>query len=168
MIAKQLILRVLILASGCATEQSKWKFSPGTAQEGVEGANPKEWVKNATEMSEDLKHLVIEGKLTLTEATRLEKERRSERTREIQSTLNLIKKEVREEYAASRPAKIKSSILKEQLCLGMDDKDVLVCLGQPERKTHAVTRSGLVENWAYKRLTVWFEDGLVISWREEE
>jgi hypothetical protein len=170
MIAKKLILLGLILAGGCMTEQPKWKFSPGTAQRGMEQsvANPKGGVKDATDMSEDIKRQVVDGKINTSEATRIETERRTERARQVQHTLDKIKKEAREEYASSRPYPIKNSILKEQLCLGMDDRDVLVCLGQPDRKTRTVTRQGVRETWAYTKLFVWFEDGVVMGWREEE
>lgn len=153
MIAKKLIVLGLLLVGGCMTEPPKWKFSPGTDQQvSIESApGPQDQVKHATEKSKD--------------ASRNEKERQMER---VQRALDKIKKESREEYAASRPYPIKDSILKEQLCLGMDDRDVLVCLGQPERKTRTVTRHGVRDTWAYMKLNVWFEDGVVMGWREEE
>jgi hypothetical protein len=168
MIAKKFILLGLLLASGCATEPPRYTVIRGTAHQGEATTNPKDWVNKATDMSEDLKRQVVEGKLELPEAIRIEKERRAERDRQVQSSLDRIKKESREEYAATRPAKIKNCILKEELCIGMDDRDVLVCLGQPERKSRIVTRSGLRENWLYSKLSVWFEDGAVMGWQQEE
>ena len=168
MIAKKFILLGLLLASGCATEPPRYKVIQGTASQSEAIANPKEWVNKATDMSEDLKRRVVEGKMELPEAIRIEKERRAERDRQVQNSLDRIKKEAREEYAATRPPKIKNCILKEQLCLGMDDRDVLVCLGQPERKSRIVTRSGVRENWLYTKLSVWFEDGAVTGWQQEE
>ncbi len=168
MIAKKLILLSLVLAGGCMTEQPKWKFSPDRTQQGKEQPAANAKLKDATDKSKDLKGEVVRGKREVPEATRLEKERRAERARQIQRALDKIKKESREEYAASRPYPIKDSILKEQLCLGMDDRDVLVCLGQPDRKTRTVTRQGVRETWTYTKLNVWFEDGVVMGWREEE
>jgi hypothetical protein len=168
MIANKIMLLGLILASGCAIDPPQSRVRQTTTLPARPDATPKDALNKPGDISDDLKAQVNDGKVSLSEARTIENERRAAQARQVQNSLDQIRKEAREEYAASRPAKIKNALLKEQLCLGMDDKDILVCLGQPERKNRVITHSGMRENWLYKKLSVWFDDGVVSGWQQEE
>ena len=128
----------------------------------------KDWLELAGDLGDDLKAKVLRNEITLAEATRIENERREEWFKKIQLALDKIKKEDREEYAKTRPRRIQTALMNQELCLGMDDKDVLVCLGSPKSKGRTVTKQGANETWEYNKISVWFEEGRVSGWHEAE
>ena len=61
---------------------------------------------------------------------------------------------------------IANKILSSKIWIGMTDEMAIESLGRPQENNRTVGSWGVHEQWVYRNLYVYFENGILTSWQD--